>query len=512
MKKSVFELSNRLNDIVQRPGSSGPGKVPYFIPDFSHSTTAGNLSAASLFPSPTTPQTVAPSTVDEVNPHKTQQENQFSLNENTSPPSAAPAAPTSSSIMAATPLTSSDKNPFRFQYELSGHSGAVYTLEYSPCGRYLATGSMDKTVKIWDSYSTECISTLRKHTLNISCVAWHHIASQQNSSFMELLTGSFDRTCKRWDVNTWQLIDSYETDGFVQTVQPHISNENLFFYGTSRRVACMVDKRQRHPALTLRLDAMVNAMHVYSSGTALMTGDSAGYLKSWDIRNMQCLQSTLNDPNHHSISCISVCYANYDDMEDEPRYMAVNSYDDVLRVYDRGWTPLRTPLTLLHALHGPSNRNWPVKSSFYNGNIVSELGSDFDFIQNRTTEDSIESKKSMRTLLLASGSSTCSAYSYILSREPSIENCETDTETFLTTGDVSSTFKSADEALDAKAMPGKSSNTGHVQQLDGHKDRVYTAAYHPKQLMIASGGADCQICIWKARPHRLSNILKQVLN
>jgi COMPASS component SWD3 len=34
-----------------------------------------------------------------------------------------------------------------------GHTGAVYSVEFSPQGKLLASGSFDKTVRVWDTVS-----------------------------------------------------------------------------------------------------------------------------------------------------------------------------------------------------------------------------------------------------------------------------------------------------------------------------------------------------------------------
>ncbi|KAF7514864.1 hypothetical protein G7054_g14934 [Neopestalotiopsis clavispora] len=50
---------------------------------------------------------------------------------------------------------------------LEGHSDTVWSVAFSPDGRRLASGSGDKTVKLWDAESGDCLQTLEGHSAEV---------------------------------------------------------------------------------------------------------------------------------------------------------------------------------------------------------------------------------------------------------------------------------------------------------------------------------------------------------
>lgn len=54
-------------------------------------------------------------------------------------------------------------NRQKFQFCLNGHSNWVRSAKFSPDGRLIVSGSDDKTVRLWDRQTKECIHTFYEH-------------------------------------------------------------------------------------------------------------------------------------------------------------------------------------------------------------------------------------------------------------------------------------------------------------------------------------------------------------
>ncbi|MEH1931235.1 protein kinase domain-containing protein [Nostoc sp.] len=92
-------------------------------------------------------------------------------------------------------------------HTLQGHSNSVYSLAFSPDGKIIASGSFDKTIKLWNVGTGREIYTLQGHSSYVNSVAF-------SPDGKTLASGSDDKTIKLWDVTT---------GGQIRTLQGHSS-------------------------------------------------------------------------------------------------------------------------------------------------------------------------------------------------------------------------------------------------------------------------------------------------
>jgi WD40 repeat protein len=178
---------------------------------------------------------------------------------------------------------------------LSGHSGPVTAVAFAPNGRTLVSGSVDRTLKIWDATSGQVLKTLSGDTEPISSVAYLPNGKR-------IVSGSFDRSVVIWDADTGEAIRTLRSEQtYSWEVPPAVWSVAVSPDGT-RIVSGSADSNIKvWSAATGELlrvlrghsDAVTSVAY-FPDGKMLVTGSKDGTVRIWDADTWQNLQMFTN--------------------------------------------------------------------------------------------------------------------------------------------------------------------------------------------------------------------------
>ncbi|KAI7877754.1 WD40 repeat-like protein [Lichtheimia hyalospora FSU 10163] len=239
--------------------------------------------------------------------------------------------------------------------EYKGHKEKVHTVAWNSDGRKLASGSVDKTARVWTPhrgtdirYSVE----LKGHTDSVDQLDWDPTHPDR------LATASCDKTARIWDQRSGKCTSVIQTGGENINICWSPDGNNIAV-GDKNDTISFIDTRTCTIIMTQKHTVEVNEIAWNNANDMFFVTTGQGTIRAYEYPSLQLVHSLRG----HTANCYCV------EADPTSRYLAAGSADALVSLWD---------MKTFNCVRSFSELSWPVRTlSFsYDGQFIASASED----------------------------------------------------------------------------------------------------------------------------------------
>ncbi|WP_271254759.1 nSTAND1 domain-containing NTPase [Pseudanabaena sp. Chao 1811] len=368
---------------------------------------------------------------------------------------------------------------------IEGHDSSVIRVSFSPDGKTLASGSGDKTIKLWNLETGTEIRTLKGHEKAVNSLSFSHDGKT-------LASGSDDKTIKLWNLETGTEIRTFNGHDISVTRVSFSPDGKTLASGSEDKTIKLWNLETGNEIRTLKgHDNFVFSVSFSPDGKTLVSGSGDKTIKLWNLETGNEIRTLKGHDNF----VFSVSFS------PDGKTLVSGSGDKTIKLWN-----LETG-TEIRTLKGHDNFVFSVSFRPDGKTLVSGSGDKTIKLWNLETGTEIRTLKghdnSVFSVIFSPDGKTLASGSW--DKTIKLWNLEIGTE-IRTLKRQENSVNSVNFSPDGKTLASGNSaykiklwnlETGNeIRTLKGHDNSVFSVSFSPDGKTLASGSVDTTIKLW----------------
>lgn len=212
--------------------------------------------------------------------------------------------------------------------KLQGHSQMICSLSWSPDDSRLLSCGHDRSIRLWNVETGECLRVFEGHSKEITACAWL-------PDGIHFVSGAHDYKILEWDANTAEITAYYEARSHVNDVAMS-KNGNFFVATCSDRTIQIFNTTTKKEDSCMRESVSITSLFLSPSGESLLVCTNSNEdpemkdpeIHVWSINDMQVTQTFKGFKQARYV--IRGCFGGHNQM-----FVLCGSEDHLVYIWER---------------------------------------------------------------------------------------------------------------------------------------------------------------------------------